>query len=38
MDKEVALRGANQQFAKYVRAVEAGESFVIPHAASPSRV
>jgi prevent-host-death family protein len=29
MDKEVALRDANQRFAKYVRAVEAGESFVI---------
>jgi hypothetical protein len=29
MDKEIALRDANQQFAKNVRAVEAGESFVI---------
>ena len=29
MDKEVTLREANQQFAKYVRAVETGESFVI---------
>lgn len=29
MEKEVALRDANQRFAQYVRAVEAGESFVI---------
>jgi prevent-host-death family protein len=35
MDKEVALRDANQQFAKYVRAVEAGESFVITRRGKP---
>jgi prevent-host-death family protein len=35
MDKEVALRDANQQFAKYVRAVEAGESFVITRRGRP---
>jgi prevent-host-death family protein len=34
-DKEVALRDANQQFAKYVRAVEAGESFVITRRGKP---
>jgi prevent-host-death family protein len=33
--KEVALREANQQFAKYVRAVEAGESFVITRRGKP---
>lgn len=35
MAKEVALRDANQQFAKYVRAVEAGESFVITRRGKP---
>jgi prevent-host-death family protein len=35
MAKEVALREANQQFAKYVRAVEAGESFVITRRGKP---
>ena len=35
MDKEVALRDANQQFARYVRAVEAGESFVITRRGKP---
>jgi prevent-host-death family protein len=35
MEKEVALRDANQQFAKYVRAVEAGESFVITRRGKP---
>jgi prevent-host-death family protein len=35
MDKEVALREANQGFAKYVRAVEAGESFVITRRGKP---
>jgi prevent-host-death family protein len=35
MDKEVALRDANQQFARYVRAVEAGETFVITRRGKP---
>jgi prevent-host-death family protein len=35
MDKEIALRHANQQFARYVRAVEAGESFVITRRGKP---
>jgi prevent-host-death family protein len=35
MDKEVALRDANQQFAKYVRAVEGGQSFVITRRGKP---
>lgn len=35
MDKEVALREANQQFARYVRAVEAGESFIITRRGKP---
>jgi prevent-host-death family protein len=35
MDKEIPLRDANQQFAKYVRAVEAGESFVITRRGKP---
>jgi prevent-host-death family protein len=35
MDKEVALREANQGFAKYVRAVETGESFVITRRGKP---
>jgi prevent-host-death family protein len=35
MDKEIALRDANQQFAKYVRGVEAGESFVTPRRGKP---
>jgi prevent-host-death family protein len=35
MDKEIALRDANQQFAKCVRAVEAGESFVITRRGKP---
>jgi prevent-host-death family protein len=35
MDKEVALREANQQFAGYVRAVEAGQSFVITRRGKP---
>jgi len=35
MDKEVALRDANQQFARYVRAVEGGESFVITRRGKP---
>jgi prevent-host-death family protein len=35
MDKEIALRDANQQFARYVRAVEAGESFVITRRGKP---
>jgi prevent-host-death family protein len=35
MDKEVALREANQQFARYVRAVEAGETFVITRRGRP---
>jgi prevent-host-death family protein len=35
MEKEVALREANQQFARYVRAVEAGESFVITRRGKP---
>jgi prevent-host-death family protein len=35
MDKEVALREANQQFARYVRAVEAGQSFVITRRGRP---
>jgi len=35
MDKEVALRDANQQFARYVRAVEDGESFVITRRGKP---
>jgi prevent-host-death family protein len=35
LDKEVALREANQQFARYVRAVEAGQSFVITRRGRP---
>ncbi len=35
MDKEVALREANQQFARYVRAVEAGDTFVITRRGKP---
>ena len=35
MEKEIALREANQGFAKYVRAVEAGESFVITRRGKP---
>ena len=35
MDKDVALREANQRFAEYVRAVEAGESFVISRRGRP---
>ena len=35
MEKEIALREANQQFARYVRAVEAGESFVITRRGKP---
>jgi prevent-host-death family protein len=35
MDKEVALHEANQQFARYVREVEAGESFVITRRGKP---
>jgi prevent-host-death family protein len=35
MEKEIALREANQAFAKYVRAVEAGESFVITRRGKP---
>ena len=35
MDREVALREANQRFAEYVRAVEAGESFVITRRGRP---
>ena len=35
MDKEVALREANKRFAEYVRAVEAGESFVITRRGRP---
>ena len=35
MEKQVALRDANQQFARYVRAVEAGESFVITRRGKP---
>ena len=30
MDKEVALRDANQQFARYVRAVEPGRRVLTP--------
>ena len=37
MDREVALREANQHFAEYVRAVEAGESFVITRRGGPWR-
>jgi antitoxin (DNA-binding transcriptional repressor) of toxin-antitoxin stability system len=37
MDKEVALREANQQFARYVRAVEAGQSFVITRSRASCR-
>ena len=33
--KEIALRDANQQFAKYVRAVEGGESYVITRRGKP---
>jgi len=29
MEKQIALRDANQRFAQYVRTVEAGQSFVI---------
>ena len=35
MEKEIALREANQQFARYVRAVESGESFVITRRGKP---
>ena len=35
MDQEVALREANQPFAKYVRAVETGESLVITRHGKP---
>jgi prevent-host-death family protein len=35
VDKEVALREANQHFAEHVRAVEAGESFVITRRGRP---
>jgi prevent-host-death family protein len=35
VDKEVALREANQRFSEYVRAVEAGESFVITRRGRP---
>ena len=35
VDREVALREANQRFAEYVRAVEAGESFVITRRGRP---
>ena len=35
MDQEIALREANQQFARYVRAVEAGERFVITRRGKP---
>ena len=35
IDQEVALRDANQQFATYVRVVEAGASFVITRRRKP---
>jgi prevent-host-death family protein len=33
--KEIALREANQQFAKYAGAVEGGESFVLTRRGTP---
>jgi prevent-host-death family protein len=35
MEKQVALREANQRFAEYVRAVERGEAFVITRRGKP---
>jgi prevent-host-death family protein len=35
MEKQVALREANQRFAQYVRAVERGEAFVITRRGRP---
>jgi prevent-host-death family protein len=35
VEREVALREANQRFAEYVRAVEAGASFVITRRGRP---
>ncbi len=35
MEKQVALREANQRFAQYVRAVEQGEAFVITRRGKP---
>jgi prevent-host-death family protein len=35
MTKQISLREANQNFAKYVRAVEAGESFTITRRGEP---
>ena len=35
MEKQVALRDANQHFAQYVRAVERGEAFVITRRGRP---
>jgi len=35
MTKQITLREANQNFAKYVRAVEAGESFTITRRGEP---
>jgi prevent-host-death family protein len=35
MEKQVALRDANQHFAHYVRAVERGEAFVITRRGRP---
>jgi prevent-host-death family protein len=35
MARTVSLRDANQNFAKYVRAVEAGEEFVITRRGAP---
>jgi prevent-host-death family protein len=35
MAKTISLRDANQNFAKYVRAVEAGEEFVITRQGAP---
>ena len=35
VEKQVALRDANQRFAQYVRAVERGEAFVITRRGRP---
>lgn len=35
MEREVTVRDANQNFAKYVRAVESGETFVITKRGQP---
>ena len=36
MEREVTVRDANQNFAKYVRAGESGETFVITKGGQPA--